>query len=248
MRKKWFGTIAVAVACLTAAVGMAEEIPAEVFLQQARRPHAAQSTYSKMEGQVQHRRRGASVISAPLYLGVWFTPERTAAQLIIDGTQGYMIGQSFDAGTEGSSVIPMGEYAKPLLDDFGLRASDLTLAFIFWPLVKEVDKSSVKMQSCRVLVLKSPEAADWVKVYISEEYRFPLKAEWFTTLEAVDTGKPYRTLEVPAFRREGDFYAPSELSIKGPGWATKVDFEKFDMGICEPGKAPDVFRSLPENP
>ena len=60
-------------------------------------------------------------------------------------------------------------------------AGDLTLSFIYWPLVQEVEGDSVKGLDCRDMILKSPDFTglqEWVRCSISTEYAYPLRAEW----------------------------------------------------------------------
>lgn len=241
-----FCLLSTAVLSADAQATEAGELSASDFIYQVRHP-AARESWSAMDGEVQHLRRGAEMITAPLYLGMLFSPERTLAQIIIDGKQGYTVGQTYGAGNGETSVIPMSKkpYAEPLLPKFGLRPQDLTMTFLYWNLVREMPSESVKGSDCRVFELKSPDCKELVKVYISRKYFFPLKAEWFDS-DARAESAPVRTLEVASFKKQDDFWLVNKLTLYGPGWRTKVNFDKTSVGYPENGIPTTIFRQLPE--
>jgi hypothetical protein len=224
---------------------MAEEaISAKQFLYRVRHP-SARSSWASMDGSVFHRRRGQDTISAPLYLGILFSPERTLAQIVIDNKQGYYVGQTYAVGKSGTSVIPMNKATKtaPILGKYGLRPQDLTMTFLYWKFIKELTGDSVKGIDCRVMLLQSPDKKETIKAFISKKYYFPLKVEWFKD----KSPEAFRTLEVTSFKKMNNYWLVNKLGLYGPGWRTKVIFDKTDVGSPQKGVPPKVFRKLPDS-
>ena len=237
----------------------AEEPSAQEFLERARTPRAA-STYGKFYGSLQHRRRGQEPEEMRIYFGVIITPRETIGRILVNRaderilvnrTEAYVIRQTRDPGREGTSV---GRDPKDgrILDDVGLRASDLTMSFLHYKLVKELDSSTLSaVVSCRVLLLESPDdnpgGKEYVKVYLEKDHAFPLKAEFF---RQPDDKRPFRLMEVNGFTKKNDLYYARTILIEGPGWRTKVEFEQkavvigiFDESIPRAGVLfPDALR------
>ena len=116
-----------------------------------------------------------------------------------------------------------------LLDKVGVRASDLTMGFLYYDLDKELPPATLSaVVGCRVLLLKSPDGGEQVKVYLEKEHAFPLKAEFFRPGET----RPYRTLETSGFTEKNGLYYARSLRIEGPGWRTRIEFdpEKAQLG------------------
>lgn len=210
--------------------GANKELDSKAFLDIARTPSGG-NHWVRLSGSVMNRRRGADTIKASLEFATLFTGKRTLAQVIIDKSQGYMIGQVYGAGNENTSITPMKAdgYEKPLLGEYGLRPDDLTMSFIYWDFVRELKRDTVKMQDCRVFELQSEDKSELVRVFFSAEYFFPLKVQW------LHTGKdePHRNLEVSAYRKVNNIHVPSVLTLYGPGWRTRVDFEDIDTGEAD---------------
>lgn len=213
------------------------------FLEVARHP-PGRECWASMSGEITHRRKGKSTVSAPLYVGIRFTPEMTLAQVLIDGDESYMIGQRYKAGEDAISVIPeIAAGKKQHLAVFGLRPEDLAMSFLFWTFVEERPRSSVRGRECRVFVLESPgNEKRRVKVNISAEYFFPLKVEWLPD-EPTD-GEPIRTLEIDSFQKEGDFWLVSELRAYGPDWRTAIDFDECDAAYTNEKRPNNLFREV----
>ncbi len=229
---------------IAAALLPAEEKPLslDAFMQQARHPNPM-ATYAALDGTIQHRRSGEPVKSEPIYFAVILQPERMTGQIIIDGTEGYLIGQTRESGSSETSVIPMRGSAEEhnQLGYMGVRPSDLTMSFLFYPVKEELKPDSVKGIDCRVVMLEAPDKSEQVKVYIAENYFFPLRAEFFKPGETA----PYRTLEVNSFRKSNDLYYTDELSLYGPGWRTRINFDKSaDVGLYDAKKPPAIIRKL----
>lgn len=220
----------------------AEKLPLDEFMQRVRHPNPM-ATYAALDGRIQHRRSGEAAKSETLYFAVILQPERMTGQIIIGGREGYLIGQTRKTGDSETSVIPMRGTAEEnkLLGYMGVRPSDLTMSFLFYPILKELDSATVKGAGCRVVLLEAPDKSEQAKVYIASRYCFPLKAEFFKAGEK----EPYRTLEVNSFRQSNDLYYTDEISLYGPGWRTRINFDKSaDVGPYDAAKPPAIIRKL----
>lgn len=199
-----------------------------------------------MEGTAKHRRRGKETISYPIYVAVRFTPERTLAQVIIDNKEGYNVGQKYESGPDATTVIPLKENSKgpSKLASFGLRPEDLTMTFMFWKFKEELKNDSVRGRECRVFLLEAPGRKHKAKVYISSEYFFPLKIEWFSKNQDAKSAVPERTGKFDSFRKEGKFWLVTTITLNGPGWRTKINFDKTKAGYSDEYIPARLFRKL----
>ena len=221
-----------------------KELSVNDFLYKVRHP-AGRKRWAVMAGKVTHRRRGKDTVYALLYLGILFNKDRTLAQVVINKEQGYMVGQAFIKGKDGTSIIPMNKATKekPILGDFGLRPQDLTMTFLYWKFVKEFPGESTKMIDCRVMELESPDKKESAKVWISKKYYFPIKVQWIRAGEK----EPFRSLEVASFKQQGKYGIIKRLELYGPGWRTKINFTKTEVGTPEKGAVPNgLFLKLKE--
>jgi len=218
------------------------EIPSLEFLNLARRPPVRES-WAKFNGFAQHRRSGKSTQKLSLYLGIRFTPERTLAQVVVGNRESYRIGQTYRQEAGSTTVIPenIQDPRHPLLGNFGLRPEDLTLSFLYWNYDEELAGESVKTIKCRVFLLQSPDQQELARIYISTEYRFPVKVEW---LYQKNDEKPYRTLEISSVKETDNIHLPDSLMLFGPGWKTKVDFSETAAGIVAENLPDDLFRKI----
>lgn len=206
----------------------AQQKDSEHFLDTARQP-PGRECWARMSGTATHLRTGGKPEEAKLTLAILFTPARTLAQMMINDKQGYLVGQKYGSGADMTSVIPLDKegYKEPILAKFGLRPEDLTMSFIFWRYVRELPPEEVKGQECRVFVLKSPDAEpEFVQVHISAKYFFPLKVRW----SKKDGEDAYRFMEITSFRKESDYWMVGSLSIYGPGWKTRINFDNAQAG------------------
>lgn len=215
-----------------------ERLPAVQFLERARRPQQ-RATYAMLDGVLQHRRRGGEALTVPLYFGVIIMPERTIGQLLVDGRENYLLGQSRDARNDGTSVIRSGKCV--ILDQVGVRASDLTMGFLYYDLDAELDDETLSaIVGCRVLRLKSPNGEELVKVYLEKENAFPLKAEFFRP----GGEQPFRTVETGGFTEKNGLYYSRSLRVEGPGWRTRIEFDpsKAELGWYDINNPPRIIR------
>ncbi|UKI33919.1 MAG: hypothetical protein L6W00_11215 [Lentisphaeria bacterium] len=177
--------LCLAFSALVPATFAAEEqtTPISEFMKLARNPYPV-SSYAALEGKVRHLRRGGRPETVPIYFGIILQPERMTGQIILDGREGYMLGQTRRSGSSETTVVPMKSNtgdagSENRLGHMGIRPSDLTMSFLYYPVVRELESESVRTVPCRVVLLESPDKKEQVKVYIARDYHFPLKAEFF---------------------------------------------------------------------
>lgn len=202
-----------------------------------------QETWAKMEGSASHKREGARRIKAPIRLGIRFTPARIVAQMVFDSKEFYDLGQSFDPPVSTQDMrVPEGH--KPKLPLYGIDISDLTLGFLYQDLVREEKPQSVKTLSCRVFVLKGAKDGEVARVFISTDYFFPMKVQWYRADPGGNVeGTPWRALEIASVKKapDSDFYLIPKLEISGPDWSTMINFDKRFAGYAKDGMPEDLF-------
>ena len=243
--KRW--TLLILFVTLCAVLPAADDLPLEQFMERVRFPNPT-ATYAALEGQIQHLREGSggrTLKNDSIYFAVILQPERMTGQIILGGKEGYLIGQTRNSGSSETSVVPMqgSNQENPMLGYMGVRASDLTMSFLFYPVVKELESEIVRMVPCRVVLLEAPDKSEQVRVYIARNHYFPLKAEFLKPGES----EPFRTLEVNSFKQENDLYYTDEIGLYGPGWRTRINFDKSaNVGLFVPGDkaASSIIRTL----
>jgi hypothetical protein len=219
------------------------------FLKIARRPPIEES-WAKMQGEISHKRGSSDTIRYPIYLGIRFTPERTLAQVVANKNEFYLIGQAYSDKPESTTIIVnRPEKDKSVLADCGIRPEDLTLSFLYWSFQKELKSGEIKGYPCRIFQLLSPDKKESATVYISSQYFFPLKVEWFKTSDGNEPPKPERTLEIKSFKKGANenFWIVDTLEISGPGFRTKIDFPESSADYTKNGVPPELFQKTPED-
>ena len=216
------------------------KVEAENFLC-AVRQHRGVDTWAKLTGEVTHQRRGSLIKKSSIIFSIKFAASQLFAEILIGKNEGYTIGLFTASGTERRiSIIPMNkqtDQSASLLKYYGIRPEDLTMSFLYWDFLKELNPVTMSMQSCRVFKLKSPDRNEIAVVYISEKYLFPLKVEWFKDNES----KPYRTMSVSSFKKVNGLWLIDEITLYGPGWRTKIAFDNCKAGTTKEGIPEDLF-------
>lgn len=214
----------------------AAEKTTEEFLN-AVRNFRSSGTYSKLNGTVQHRRRGKSVENTSIYFGIIIQNERFTGHLVIGEKDSFLLSQSRQSGT---SAVTRLKGSTAILDHIGLKATDLTLGFLHGKLIKELPAESLSMAQCRVLLLESADSKEEVKIWISSDHYFPLKAEFFRKGEK----SSYRTLECNGFTKRNDLYYARYINIEGPGWRTRVAFDadSAELGFFDPKNPVNIMQ------
>lgn len=205
-----------------------DTVPMEEFVARARRTNQ-EATYARLHGTLLHRRRGQSNLSMPVYFGAVLHPDRTVGQLIINGSEGYMLTQTQGSGITGVRRMS-GSSADDKLGYVGVRASDLVMSFLFCRVEKEVESELLRgMIHCRVFIFDDPDNREKIKVWISSEHAFPLKAEFYRYGEE----NRFRELEASALTKKNELYYVRRIQLEGPGWTTRIDFDadRADIGL-----------------
>jgi hypothetical protein len=219
---------------------------AESFLY-AVRMHKGPGTWADMQGDAVHKRRGSDLKKSPIHFAIRFTPTQVFAKLLAGKNEGYTIGLFTSSDAERKvSVIPLFKETKEnpsILKYYGIRPEDLTMSFLYWDFEKELAEERVSMQLCRVFVLNSPDKNEKVTVYISRKYLFPLKVEWTRAGEK----KYYRDLTVSSFRKVNGLWLIDALVLSGPGWRTKITFDKCRAGTEKEGIMKNLFNFGPDS-
>ena len=201
------------------------------------------SSYAILNGYVEHLRRGDDEPEEyPLFMGIIITPERSMTQIIINNNEGYFVGQSKE-----NNIVPMHKNPPEngsKLERSGLDPADLSMNFLYYDLVEELENVMLKMVNCRVFLLKNPKSNELVKIYVAEKYFFTLKAEFFTDSDSYLANKVTRTLEINSFKKQNNLYYVESLNIFGPGWRTSVVFEEAEVNLYNPQDNKQIFRQL----
>ena len=211
----------------------------EQFISAVRTPPGRES-WGLLKGTASHRRRGKETTEAPIRFSVLFTKARTIAQIVFNGEEIYDMAQSYSK-PYASSIETRNLRRDQSLKDFGLRPEDLTMNFIFWPFRRELERESIRGVTCRVMTFESPTGKESVKVYISANYFFPVRVEWFNVPEKEIGKDAFRTLEVTSFKKSGDLWIVGSLSIYGPGWRTVVKFPDTKAALTKDRVAKELF-------
>ena len=129
---------------------------------------------------------------------------------------------------------------------YGLNPTDLTMGFVYYDFVRELEGTRVKSLPCRVMVLadKNGEAA---RAYILRDYYFPLKVEFFADTQSALSGKnPLRTMEVGSFRQKNKLYYAEVVDLRGPDWRSRVTFDRAELSVPPVGALPPFRGMKPE--
>lgn len=222
------------------------KISSEYFLSIVRSA-PSQKTWSKLAGTVTHRRSGSGAVESKIRLGVRFTPAGINGQLVLDGDEIYNLGQTFSHPPR-STVMLAGKAQDPKqarLGIFGISPDDLLLGFLYRDMMKEEAPQKVSIYHCRVFVMRSTADGEFTRVFISTDYAFPLKVQWFKSNPADDPkAEPYRAMEIVSIKEKDQFVLISKLRLDGPGWRTRVEFDDLDAGSAEKSVPKDLFINL----
>ena len=221
-------------------------LPAADFLRLASYRCTLQDSFARLAGRVTHLRRNSGGAEYyPIFFGVVFRPGVMDGRLLLNGSEEYRLRRRVGSGVEvkeeeGGQAAPGG---GTLLKHLGMETGDLTLGFLDFPVVGEERSERVKTVDCRVLLLRRPGGGT-VKVWLSCEYLFPVKAEFYAPRE-YPGAKPERTLEITGFKEIDHYYVVTDLALLGREWRTRIAFDRCDVGKNSAPEAQNAF-SLPE--
>lgn len=215
----------------------ASTIDSARFMQWVRRTPLSAS-WASMQGEISHKRRGQDPLTQKIYLGSLFTAKQAYVQFVLGDSEMYTVSQAYGAGHSKSHVAPSLSANQQKLPHYGVQADDMTLSFLFWRLKNEQPTERVKLQQCRVFDLTDKD--EMVRVWISIEHGFPLKAQWFKR----DEKERYRSLEITSFKKqEENLWVPTEFTLEGPGWRTLIKFTDRKAGLGKENVPKDLFKN-----
>ncbi|MCI5779051.1 MAG: hypothetical protein MR051_04450 [Lentisphaeria bacterium] len=243
IRRRVFLLLVLSVGAFASGAPANAELPMRDFLLRSRRSNPI-ATYARLDGSLQHRRRGRDgIVEMPIYFGVILHPDRTVGQLILDGNEAYLLGQGKGVGVTSISRMSGGAPGDKL-GYVGVRAGDLMLSFLFCQPLRELEGETLRgIVPCRVFELDDPSNKETVKVWISREHAFPLRAEFTRYGE----NTPFRELEAGALTKKNDLYYIRQIRLSGPGWSTRIDFDadRAEIAPLPASGSARIFRKLP---
>ncbi|MCK5835222.1 MAG: hypothetical protein KAG98_05790 [Lentisphaeria bacterium] len=234
----------------------AEQSSSAEFLKEVRLPKLA-NTWAKMSGSAIHKRefieKDGKVLQesmsakAAIYLALKFRTGSLGGKVLFDNNELYTVRQVFSTGIDGAVSSKDGclkKDADEMSSVFGISVGDLTLSFLYWDFRKELSGERVSTVSCRVFELENAERGEWVRVWLAESWRAPVKVQWFKK----GAKEFYREAEFSSFtkvKNMKDTYMIKSFLIRGDSWKTIVKFDDFEVFRNSQKKAPkDLFPSL----
>lgn len=238
------------------AFSSAADLSSSDFLKQVRLPKLA-NTWAKMSGTAVHKReqieKEGKVLQeqmgakASIYLALKFRTGSLGGKVLFDDNELYTVRQVFSTGIDGAVSSKDGCLKKEsdkMSSVFGISVGDLTLSFLYWDFRKELSSERVSTVSCRVFELENSDRGEWVRVWLAESWRAPVKVQWFKK----GAKEFYREAEFSSFtkvKNMDDTYMIKSFLIRGDSWKTIVKFDDFEVFPNSQKKAPkDLFPSL----
>lgn len=221
------------------------EMPVNKFLEYVRYPVFLNS-WARLDGVAEHKSKGRR-IEVPISLRARFKRNDWRMQIVIDGGECWLVRQIPADGVLGTTSIQQQDAPedKVGLRDLMIRPADLTLGFLYWPFVRELDKDRLKTVLCRVLELQH-KSGEKVRIWISTKYFFPLRVQWFKP----GAKEPYRRLDFKgttkiksSVNEDREIVLVKEVTVKNPGWKTRIRFSKREGDEVTPQMPPpkDLF-------
>jgi len=223
---------------LAASAAAGETAAAEKFLQMTRERAAMQNSFADLRGNVTHLRRNQGGANTyPIRFVIRFTGSRVQARLTLFNRESHTFERNLRTRQSKTSCDAAG---KPLLEELGFRIGDLTMDFLDYPVHSELEGETLKTLSCRVLMLMSPEKKP-VKVWISGEYMFALKAEFYDSLKNINN-KPERTLEITGFKKVKDYYVATDIALFSADFRSRIAFDDCRADSADSRMAKQEFK------
>ena len=246
---KFFKRTAVAIfiiiACVDNSIAEEKELSSLDFLNATRYPRG-ETSWARMSGKITNFKKlkngERKQEEHPIFVAIRFTQVATIGQVVIPNKEGYSIGQFYSKDNRTTTLNDMEGSKRDIFPRFGIDPRDLTMSFLFWDFQEELAKESVRGKDCRVFILKNfdKEKSEKVKVYISAEYAFPMKAEWIKN----DSKDYYRSLEAKSFSKDSEsgFWLVDVIKIEGKSSRTMIEFDKIEADF-EPKEPKDLYKT-----
>ena len=214
-------------------------LPPERFLQMARYRMTVQDSFADLRGRATHLRRNRGRAEyAPVRFAVRFGNDQLNARIEIGNGESHELIRHHRSGKQ--QVRSNVQISKSLLVSYGFKLEDLTMDFLTYPVKGELAGETVKTVKCRVLHLLSP-AGEPVKVWISSEYYFPVKVEFFAPGGNIKN-KPVRSLEITAFDKIDGYYVATEIALFSPEFRTRIAFSDCKVSKADSPQARIEFQ------
>lgn len=202
------------------------KLGSEDFLATSRKSLLAYS-WVKLPGKIIARPTEGDLIKLPIECSAQLIPNKITFQSIIDKKQNFQTSIQFGKGKAHSTKI-LKDYQGE--DNFykkvDIKATDLSLAFMYWDLVNELEPERLGLSAhkCRVFRLSNPDAdEEYARVWLSQEYLAPVKVEW---RRGKISGDADQLLEFKKFAEVNKVWVPTEIYLKNKTARIQVRFDK----------------------
>ena len=197
------------------------EISAETFLKMTRDRASLQNSFADLRGDVTHLRRNMGGAKRyPIRFVILFDRSEVKAKLFINENEKHTFYRNMRR--RGSAVSNVNVREPSLLSQLGFQIGDLTMDFLDNEVYKEFPSDTLKTLACRVLALRGTDGKV-VKVWVARDYLFPLRAEFFSSVESL-SGKPDRTLEITGFKKVNDYYVATDIALFCSEFRSRIAF------------------------
>ena len=211
---------------------------ADKFLALVRSRSAAQNSFADLAGTLTHLKRNqGGAVHYPVRFLVRFGKEKVQAKLTLNNSEQHYFEQKHN--DRQSARTSANVKADSLLEKMGFRIGDLTMEFLNYPAALEDKSDTYKTLKCRILVLRSPENKP-VKVWISAEYLFPMRAEFYDSFDQLGK-QPVRTLEITGFEKIGDYYVASDIALLSSSFRSRIAFKNCSAASADSPQAVKAF-------
>ena len=239
--KKLFAVLLLIAAGNTLLTAGNGELPPQAFLALARSRCSMQSSFADLRGLATHLRKNQGGASAyPIRFIIRFNSKTVEAAITLPNKEKHYYQQDMQSGKQQISGNVKSQ--DSLLNKLGFRVEDMALSFLNYTVKQELPSETVKTVKCRVLYLLSPEGEP-VKAWISEEYLFPLKAEFFACNSSINS-KPERSLEITGFKKINNYYVATDIALFSSTYRTRIAFSDCVVLKADDPQGDRVFKSV----
>lgn len=212
---------------------------AEKFLALTRERAALQNSFADLRGKVSHiRRNHGQAVEYPIAFMVRFGKEKVQGKLSIGNNENHFFERSTSPGSK--VAVKTNVSGETLLSRLGFRIEDLAMDFLNYQFHSELPVEKVKTLTCRVLLMRSPEGKP-VKVWISSEYFFPLKAQFYNSINDIK-GRPERSLEITGFEKVNNYYVATDIALLSKEFRSRIAFKNCQAYSADDPRAAAEFR------
>ena len=222
--KRKFGVFLVisAAALLPVAGAMMRQVPAETFIKMTRDRAALQNSFADMSGKITHLKRNQGrAVNYPVRFVIRFGREKVQARLQLNNSEVHDFERTL---LDGKFRTATNNKSNNLLHSLGFRIEELTMNFLEYRIHMELPSERYKSLICRVLLMRSPDDKP-VKVWIANEYLFPMRAEFYDSMANIN-GKPERTMEITSFKKVGEYYVATDIALLSSSFRSRISFSE----------------------